>query len=95
MDDVTIHISDELGASLFLRRWNQEAVIYDDVTGDTHLLASDAMRIIDLLTEQPRRMSELLRSTSLALGVEDSKSVKDLIANLVETGIVSYGPSCN
>ena len=94
MDDITIHISGELGSSLLLRRWGSEAVVYDDVTGDTHLLASDAMRIIDLLDAQPRSILELLRSASLVPGMEDSKTVEDLVANLVETGIVTYGPPC-
>lgn len=41
------------GQTLGCRGWDDEFVVYNDVTGDTHLLGQDAMQLLLRLREAP------------------------------------------
>lgn len=47
------------GQSLRHRGWNDEFVVYNDLSGDTHLLGADAMGLLRLLKAGPRHEQAL------------------------------------
>ena len=47
------------GQSLLSRRWGEEVVIYNDVTGATHLLDSGAMDLLAALRDGSASAEEL------------------------------------
>ncbi|MCB1971936.1 MAG: HPr-rel-A system PqqD family peptide chaperone [Geminicoccaceae bacterium] len=51
MSGRSVRLSAEFGETLTMRAWAGEAVIYDDMTGDTHFLAEKALRLVRLLEQ--------------------------------------------
>ena len=104
MGDARIFLSDEVGGPLVLRAWGDEAVVYDEMTGDTHFLAARAMAIIRLLQEGECQLAELdgrlgevrdgpARQDELPASFRlpepgEGVSTGELVDNLVEIGLV-------
>jgi PqqD family protein of HPr-rel-A system len=68
------------GQQLLHRCWEGECVLYNDLTGDTHLLGEFALALLELLRAAP------LPATGLAveLGVESSGPDNPLAAVLAD-----------
>ncbi len=71
IDDISPRDIVRLAADLSWKRWDDEVVIHDDATGNTHLLAPDAAEILACLEAAggacPR--ADLARRVSLRLDV--------------------------
>lgn len=70
--------------SLRHRGWEDEFVVYNDLSGDTHLLGADAMDLLRLLKGAPRQEQDLhdalfLRSAEAA---SDNRALRDLLLQL-------------
>ena len=68
---------------LHTRRWGDEAVVYDDRTGDTHLLGSFAIEVFGQLMQAPLSRDALLER----LGNADAQAVDEVLAKLIELKI--------
>ncbi len=67
------------GQDLQQRNWDDEHVVYNNLTGDTHLVSGDAMLVLLALQAQPRDEAALV--AALAEGAADLPT----IAAAVET----------
>ena len=72
------------GQTLLHRCWDDEYVVYNDVSGDTHLLGTDAMQLLLQLRGGPGDEDTLGR----ALRVEPDEQ-EALAVTLVELGALS------
>lgn len=55
------------GQTLRSRRFDDEFVLYNDLSGDTHLLGGAAMHLLALLQQQPRAQEALFSALAAAL----------------------------
>ena len=72
------------GQSLTQRGWDDEYVVYNDLSGDTHLLGADAMQLLLHLRAGPADEDAIAR----ALAVEPDER-EGLAVMLVELGALS------
>lgn len=69
------------GQTLRYRCWDDEYVLYNDLSGDTHLLGPDAVLILQTLQQRPATLPQL--AAALALDDEESRQVLgDILAQL-------------
>ncbi len=54
------------GQTLSCRGWDDEFVVYNDVSGDTHLLGADAMRLLLRLRDAPADEEALAQALQVA-----------------------------
>lgn len=72
------------GQSLRHRGWEDEFVVYNDLSGDTHLLGADAMDLLRLLKGAPRQEQDLHDALFLSAGAasDDDRALRDLLLQL-------------
>ena len=62
-------------SALKWRVWSDEHVVYDDGSGDTHLLDAEAAAVLRRLTEGPASASELAAELAAELEIEPNPAV--------------------
>ncbi len=73
------------GQTLRHHRWGNESVVYNDLTGDTHLLDDDTMAVLHALHGAPQSLDTLC----LALGAaSDRSAVGELLDGLTRLALV-------
>jgi PqqD family protein of HPr-rel-A system len=72
------------GQALAHRGWDNEFVLYNDLSGDTHLLGADAMQVLLQLSTGPRDAAALAH----ALGGTDDDTFKVLLAELAALALI-------
>lgn len=73
------------GQTLRHHRWGNESVVYNDLTGDTHLLDDDTMAVLHALRGAPQSLDALC----LALGAaSDRSAVSELLDGLTRLALV-------
>ena len=73
------------GQTLRHHRWGNESVLYNDLTGDTHLLDGDTMAVLHALRGAPHSLDTLC----LALGAASERSaVSQLLDGLARLALV-------
>ena len=72
---------------LLTRRWGEQAVVYDDRTGDTHLFGALAVDVLDELRRSPLDRDTLLER----LGNRDRAAVDQVLDKLTELQICTVG----
>ena len=55
------------GQVLRFRQFDEEFVVYNDLSGDTHLLGDSAMHLLSVLQHGPASRADLLASLAAAL----------------------------
>ncbi len=78
------------GQSLRHRSWGDESVLYNDLTGDTHLLGANAMAVLLALQPGPLALPALCQGLDAA----DSASVDAVAAILSELELISLVEDC-
>ncbi len=68
---------------LHTRRWGDQAVVYDDRTGDTHLLGALAVDVLRQLERSPLDRDALLERLEDA----DADTVDEVLVKLVESNL--------
>ncbi len=63
-------------AALKWRSWNDEFVVYNDLTGDTHRLDAVAARVLQELSRHPATLDEVVSRLSADLGVEPDDELR-------------------
>jgi PqqD family protein of HPr-rel-A system len=66
--------------SLAHRGWDDEFVVYNDLSGDTHLLGADAMQVLLCLRDGP--LAEPAIAQRLGAGPDEHEALAVLLAEL-------------
>lgn len=71
------------GQALQFRFWDDEFVVYNDLSGDTHLLDSTAMQILSKLQQAPSNATALRGALAPDLQAQvDDELVEHILADL-------------
>ena len=71
------------GQQLAYRGWDDEFVVYNDLSGDTHLLDGDAFALIDALRASPATVDALVTACAGEVPPDQLPDVTDTIAALL------------
>ncbi|MGH8856080.1 MAG: HPr-rel-A system PqqD family peptide chaperone [Telluria sp.] len=74
------------GQTLTCRGWDDEFVVFNDVSGDTHLLGADAMQLLRHLQAGPCDEAALARA--LQAGPEEQEALAVMLAELGSLSLV-------
>ena len=66
--------------------WQDEHVVYNDLSGDTHLLNNIAWELLTTLQQQPFALPEL--AVRLGLGAEDKRDLLAMLDSLRQLGLL-------
>lgn len=81
-----------LNASLEVAFWGDSCVVFDDASGDTHLLEGDASRILAVLAEATVALTPAQIANRLAQGstpAVDADRLDEVISELARLGVVA------
>ena len=73
--------------------WDDEAVVYNNLSGDTHLLSADAMQLLQALSESPCEQAALVARLQEAGTDPDpavAGAVAALLAELEKLSLIEY-----
>lgn len=80
------------GQALRHREWQGEVVLYNDLSGDTHLLAASALHLLNILRDGPASGHDLAAGMRAAFecddGEVDDASVAQLLAELQALALI-------
>lgn len=77
------------GLVLHGRTWDREEfVLYNNLSGDTHLLDGAAMEVLSLLQEQPATLDGLMSALQLDGGLDDAALLTELLQQLQRMSLV-------
>lgn len=80
------------GQTLLHRNWQGEVVLYNDLSGDTHLLGDSALHLLQVLQNGPAAERDLAAGVRAAFEAEegevDDASVADLLAELQALALI-------
>lgn len=76
------------GQRLRRRQWDGECVLYNDLSGDTHLIGPDALQLLLALQERPAGADALARALLAAGLAEDAGEVPALLDQLERLALV-------
>jgi PqqD family protein of HPr-rel-A system len=65
------------GQALRFRQFGDDIVLYNDLSGDTHLLGDTAMHLLSVLQQGPATRETLAASLAAALGCECDAAIVD------------------
>jgi len=83
------------GQSLVFREWDGEAVLYNDLSGSTHLLDGAAVDVLQALRQRPADAATLAAALAghFETGAEDlSMMIEDMLAGLATLDLVELCP---
>lgn len=70
------------------RGWDDEFVLFNDLSGDTHLLGLDAMTVLWKLAEQPADAMALCSHLHGSAGSRDAPDIDALLHSLMELALI-------
>jgi PqqD family protein of HPr-rel-A system len=71
------------GQELHYREWDEEFVLFNNLSGDTHLLGISAIYLLQALQGRAAECSELADSLCASLEIERDADVEDDVRNLL------------
>jgi PqqD family protein of HPr-rel-A system len=83
------------GQSLVFREWDGEAVLYNDLSGNTHLLDGAAIDVLQALRLRPSDAATLAAGLAghFEAGADElSLMIEDLLAGLATLDLVEFSP---
>jgi PqqD family protein of HPr-rel-A system len=82
------------GQRLQYRCWDGECVLYNDLSGDTHLLDEFALALLEQLQRAPQASTQLAAAFGLDSDVQhdDAAVLHDVLADLVALHLVETCP---
>lgn len=72
------------GGMLKLKSWNEEAVVYNISTGETHLLGALAAELLASLQRAPATTDELIASLTTSFHLDDVEELEAQVADVLE-----------
>jgi PqqD family protein of HPr-rel-A system len=76
------------GQQLRRRDWDDEVVLYNDLSGDTHLLSGDAIALLLALQDAPRAAAALAD----LFGSADCEAVQAMLDELAGLALIEFAP---
>jgi PqqD family protein of HPr-rel-A system len=73
------------GQELYYREWNDEFVVYNNLSGDTHLLGISAIVLLNTLKERAANEDLLVTSLCDSLQLDHDAEVEQQVANVLES----------
>jgi len=83
------------GQSLRYRQWDDEAVLYNDLSGATHLLGPAALCLLDALRAAPQDEPSLAAALRAEFEVDENtlaEELSDLLDGLVRLDLIEPCP---
>jgi len=83
------------GQSLAFREWDGEAVLYNDLSGNTHLLDGAAIEVLQALRQRPADAATLAAGLAARFDAgadELSAMIEDMLAGLAGLDLVEPCP---
>lgn len=71
------------GQLLAFREWDGEVVLFNDLSGDTHLLEGAALDVLHALQAQPADSATLARRLAPHFDLDDGADLPAVIADLI------------
>ena len=65
------------------RFWDDECVIYNQLTGETHLVDGMGAEIFKLISEKPATRTQLLKNIQSVFELETDSDMEGLLDNLI------------
>jgi PqqD family protein of HPr-rel-A system len=72
------------GQQLAARGWNDEFVLYNNLSGDTHLLDGDSMALLANLQTGPASLAALVATFAGDIDPDDAAALPDTIATMLD-----------
>ena len=72
------------GQHLAAREWDDEFVLYNNLSGDTHLLDGDSMALLTHLQSAPADIAALVAAFAASVEQEDVTALPDTMATLLD-----------
>lgn len=63
--------------------WNDEFVLYNNLSGDTHLLDADSIELLTQLQRAPASIDVLVAQLTDGVAPDDAAALPDTLANLL------------
>lgn len=76
------------GQHLLHRCWDGECVLYNDLTGDTHLVDEFTLALLELLRAEPMPAAQL----AAALGAGLPEALAEMLADLAALHLIEPAP---
>jgi PqqD family protein of HPr-rel-A system len=86
------------GQLLICREWDGEAVLYNDLSGSTHLLDGAAIEVLQALRAAPAGAAALAQRLAGCYGADELKAdelkaeLEDMLAELAKLDLVEFSP---
>jgi PqqD family protein of HPr-rel-A system len=83
------------GQLLAFREWDGEAVLYNDLSGNTHLLDGAAIDVLQALRSEPCDAVALAARLAGSFGAgadELLPDIEDMLAELARLDLIEYSP---
>ena len=71
------------GQRLAARGWNDEFVLYNNLSGDTHLLDGDSMALLAHLQQAPASLDALVATFADGIDPDDAAALPETMATLL------------
>lgn len=71
------------GQQLLSRCWDDEYVVFNSLSGDTHLLDSDSMAVLDRLRLSPASIATLSTQFSDGIDPDDALALPETLATML------------
>jgi PqqD family protein of HPr-rel-A system len=72
------------GQQLAARGWNDEFVLYNNLSGDTHLLDGDSMALLAHLQTGPASLAALVAAFAGDIDPDDAAALPETIATMLD-----------
>jgi PqqD family protein of HPr-rel-A system len=72
------------GQQLAARGWNDEFVLYNNLSGDTHLLDGDSMALLAHLQAGPASLAALVAAFAGDIDPDDAAALPETIATMLD-----------
>lgn len=69
--------------SLHFKHWDEELVVFNSISGNTHLLGSDATYVLLKLQQAPANIAMLIEHLSIELQTDANEAFKKQIEQVV------------
>jgi PqqD family protein of HPr-rel-A system len=83
------------GQHLAFREWDGEAVLYNDLSGSTHLLDGAAVDVLQALRSAPCVPATLAARLAESFGASADEllpEIEDMLAELVRLDLIEFSP---
>lgn len=71
-------------ARFLFKHWDDECVVYNNLSGETHLLEQNSAELLSSITEEPRQYQTLLHSLETTFNESSPKDLTNYLDQVLE-----------